>query len=149
VSFFKDGLQQGALVGLAGLIAGVITGWIGVLSGDEVAVLAARGAGWVWLLVGLLPLVLVSSSAVLGAGVDRMATLGRNTVAGLFGGLLGLALFIVGAVQIPAVFGGVDSALLMTTLRGGIGLIPVVMVLLVSFFTGLLVGAAWPKQGSK
>ncbi|MBT3224448.1 MAG: hypothetical protein HN348_35725, partial [Proteobacteria bacterium] len=97
MSFFKDGLQQGALVGLAGLIAGVITGWIGVLSGDEVAVLAARGAGWVWLLVGLLPLVLVSSSAVLGAGVDRMATLGRNTVAGLFGGLLGLALFIVGA----------------------------------------------------
>ena len=148
MNFLKDGLQQGALIGLAGLIAGVITGWVGVLAGDDVAVLAARGAGWVWLLVGLFPVALIGSAAVFGAGPERPVTLAQNALAGFLGGLLGLALFIVGAVQIPAVFGSAESPALMTALRGGIGVLQVAVVVVVTLLAGLLVGAVQPlKKG--
>ncbi len=125
-------------LGVAGLAVGVIAGWVGLARGDGAVATAAASAPFIYALVGVLPLVLIAR-VVLEAGKDERApydslakSLAIVPAIGLLGSAAACILFLVGATQIPAVFGGENAEQVMIETRAGVLWTPVSIVVIAS-----------------
>jgi hypothetical protein len=121
---WQDLARRVGLVGVTGLLAGALAGWVGLLRADGSAAVAAAAAPWFWVLAVLAP-----AAVQLGLAANGSRTAARRTGVALAlqgagvggaGGLLAALLFLVTASQVPAVFGGEEAAELMVLLRRGV-----------------------------
>ncbi len=116
------------ILGLAvvGLAVGVVTGWISMIRADGAVAVADSSAPLSYSLAGLLPLVLIVRALMAvedePSPYQRVGvTVGVLLLAGVIGAGLACVLFLVGATQIPAVFGGEDAEQVMRATRAGVG----------------------------
>lgn len=108
-------VQQGLSLATVGLLAGGLAGWLGQLLSNDVAGVAQVAAAIYLVLSVLWPLALAALTLV---AVDEKHRAVYGTRAGAltvlwgaagFGGILGTALFILPAINVPVLFGGRDS----------------------------------------
>jgi hypothetical protein len=125
MNYRRMGSHVGTL-GVAGLAVGVVAGWVGLARGDGALETAAASTPFIYSLIAVLPFVLIARVA-LEAGKDRGApydSLGKSLpivlAIGLLGAALACILFLVGATQIPAVFGGEDAEQVMVATRAAV-----------------------------
>jgi hypothetical protein len=106
------------LVGVTGLVAGALAGWVGLARADGSAAVAAAAAPWFWTLAVLAPGGLALGVAAEEPGSLRpgVATALRTGAIGFTGALLAALLFLVTASQVPAVFTGEQAAELIAQL---------------------------------
>ncbi len=133
--------QQAGAIAILGLAMGVVSGWAGLAADDEIAGLAARSASWFPALAVVLPIGVMVSPQLADLPTERALRIAQCALAALLGGVFGSMLYLVGAVQIPAVFGGLDSPELMRSTRDSLSLLQVGAVIGVSTLVGLALGA--------
>jgi len=113
---------------LAGLVSGVIVGWIAVVMRDgpaNVAALAGALSPVLWL---VLPAAAAMGSWIIqGEDRPRVVRLLVAAGAGALGAAFGAALYLVAVMQIAGVFGGEAASEVMLALRPEVGwLVPLV-----------------------
>jgi hypothetical protein len=123
----KAGLEQAMALAFVGLATGVIGGWVSLAFADGAAAVAAISGAVFLSLVAWLPLALMLMTKASLVDADRVhyQTVGGALVVTLIGGLLGaiigMAFYLVVAINVPAIFGGEDQADLRVALLTQIG----------------------------
>ncbi len=125
---FKQVLIYAGVLAVAGLVVGVAAGWVGLIRADGAAAISVAERPFGWALVGVVPLALVAAAYV-AAGSSQAAgsfartgpLLGGLSAAAVIGAAAACALFLVAAMQIPAVFGQEDAEALMRANRANFG----------------------------
>ncbi|MEM7771690.1 MAG: hypothetical protein AAF327_14425 [Cyanobacteria bacterium P01_A01_bin.37] len=151
---FKMGAQQAGKIAFVGLVLGVIGGWIAKWNGMD-AVTAATISGQIyWALALVLPLSLMMMvwlerqqvKIVLAESLASIVF--RWELTGLGGAIAASLLFIMGAAQIPAVFGDVAAVDIVQALYLEIGWTKFFVVLVASGVTSVAI-ALWCHQQAK
>jgi len=120
----KRGVQFAGILAGVGVIVGVIAGWWGVSQADGAQTVAAQSGAIYPILAILLPITLIAitvldinnSNAQRIYGTQRTA-FEQVLTAGVAGALFASGLFLYGAFQVAAVFGGEDPVEMMNNLR--------------------------------
>lgn len=147
----KRGIQQAGQIAFVGLAMGVVSGWISLLKGTDAVAAATVSSQVYWTIIMGVPLTLMwlgwfehqQSEAV-----SLRLTLLQWLCAGLSGAIAASLLFIVGAAQIPAVFGDVAFYAVVSALYPQIGWAKFLAVLAPSGITSMAI-ALWCHQASK
>lgn len=120
----KRGLTIAGTLAIVGGLFGAMAGWWGIVRADGVEAVASESAPLYLGLAVILPLILVAMTLRNQRSDEARAfytplsdALLQLLTAGLGGAIFASALFVVGAFQISAVFGGEDATPMMEALR--------------------------------
>ncbi len=140
----RAGFSEAAVLVIGGVILGGIGGLWGVAAGGSIADIAADAAKPYLAMVVLLPALLV----LLNFTPPKLAyfeTLARAlTVGGIAGGIGGVIAalgYFVPAANLPIILGGKNASDMYDALRGEVGFVRVLIVVIVSLVAGLAAGA--------
>ena len=147
----KQSIQQAGQIAFVGLALGVISGWISRLKGADAVAAAAVSSQIYWTVIIGIPLALMWLGWVDHQQSDVVllrSILMQWLCAGLGGAIAASLLFIVGAAQIPAVFGDVAFYAVVSALYPQIGWAKFLTVLALSGVMSVAI-ALWYYQQSK
>lgn len=145
-AIIKAGLVQAMALGFAGLLVGVLAGWVSMALANGAEAVAAISGKIYFALAVVLPLLLllmaraslddedrVHYRTVLGAGL-------LSLTAGLIGGSLATAFYLVVAINVPAILGREAQLDLRLALMQQIGWTGAALVVGLTTACGLLAG---------
>ena len=134
----KLGFKQGGTIFIVGLLVGIISGWTSLLTVDGAELSAIVSAKFYFLLILLAPMSLggLVYFDFKNNHQDYYKNLGNSIlqliVAAIIGSLVASLVFIIVSIQVPAVFGGENSAEIIKFLYPAIGLKNFIILLIVT-----------------
>ncbi len=154
VETIKLGFQQAGKLAFLGLTVGVIAGWVGLFTVDSAEQIASLSAKIFLSMALILPVALIVLIYLDLQSQNRehylvlSRALSQLSVAGIFGAIFASFLFLMGAAQIPAVFGQKNAAEIAQALYPAIGWQKLILVLISTVGLALVV-AVWGNRQAK
>lgn len=150
-AIIKAGLVQAMALGFAGLMVGVLAGWVSLALADGATAVAAISARIYPVLALVLSVLLVLMAAASLEDEDRVhyrTVLGASLlslIAGLIGGLLATAFYMVVAINVPSILGGESHVDLRLALMAQISWMDILLVVGPTTICALLAGD-WTRR---